>query len=67
PRSGPPPGPPPPPPRGGRVEGWVFGGCPPGFVDDRRILVAAAEEPWAGEAARLLLDGRTLRPLADVA
>ncbi|MFD5372145.1 hypothetical protein [Streptomyces sp. NPDC127103] len=32
-----------------------------------RLLVAAAEEPWAEEAAHLLLDGRTLRPLADVA
>ncbi|MFB6530480.1 hypothetical protein [Streptomyces sp. NPDC056399] len=32
-----------------------------------RLLVAAAEEPWAEEATHRLLDGRTLRPLADVA
>ncbi|MFV6029121.1 hypothetical protein [Streptomyces sp. NPDC056264] len=48
-------------------EGWVFAGWTPGFVDDRRILVAAAEEPWAEEATHLLLDGRTLGPLADIA
>ncbi|MFD9243220.1 hypothetical protein ACFV0D_15055, partial [Streptomyces sp. NPDC059556] len=39
-----------------RTDGWT-----PGFVDDRRILFAAAEEPWGEEAAPLLLDGRTLR------
>ncbi|MGW8766819.1 hypothetical protein ACWGN5_30450 [Streptomyces sp. NPDC055815] len=45
-------------------EGWVFAGYTPGFVDGTRILVAAAEEPWAEAGTHLLIDARTLRPLA---
>ncbi|KQX50104.1 hypothetical protein ASE09_16915 [Streptomyces sp. Root66D1] len=45
---------------------WVFVGYTPGFVDDRRILVAAAEEQWAEEGTHLLLDAHTLRPLAEL-
>ncbi|MFF3838768.1 hypothetical protein [Streptomyces sp. NPDC001930] len=45
-------------------EGWGFVGYTPGFVDDGRILVVAAEEQWAEEGTHLLLDARTLRPLA---
>ncbi|WP_329625340.1 hypothetical protein OG357_37395 [Streptomyces sp. NBC_01255] len=48
-------------------EGWVFVGYTPGFADDRQILVVAAEEQWAEEGTHLLLDARTLRPLAAVA
>ncbi|MFE2013596.1 hypothetical protein [Streptomyces sp. NPDC059491] len=47
-------------------EEWVFVGYTPGFVDDKRILVAAAEEQWAEEGTHLLLDAYTLRPLAEV-
>ncbi|MFE6710965.1 hypothetical protein [Streptomyces sp. NPDC057695] len=47
-------------------EGWVFVGYTPGFVDNERILVVAAEEQWAEEGTHLLLDARTLRPLAEV-
>ncbi|WP_338491632.1 hypothetical protein [Streptomyces sp. SJL17-4] len=45
-------------------EGWGFVGYTPGFVDDGRLLVVAAEEPWAEEGVHLLLDARTLMPLA---
>ncbi|MFI8293709.1 hypothetical protein ACIGBL_31695 [Streptomyces sp. NPDC085614] len=45
-------------------EEWVFVGYTPGFVDERRVLVVAAEELWAEEGTHLLLDARTLRPLA---
>ncbi|MEU3744087.1 MULTISPECIES: hypothetical protein [Streptomyces] len=47
-------------------EGRVFVGYTPGFVDDERILVATAEEPWAEESTHILLDAHTLRPLAEV-
>ncbi|MFF0558635.1 hypothetical protein [Streptomyces sp. NPDC004266] len=47
-------------------EGWVFVGYTPGFVDDKRILVVAAEEQWAEEGTHFLLDARTLRPLAEL-
>ncbi|MFF9066502.1 hypothetical protein ACF09E_14225 [Streptomyces sp. NPDC014891] len=47
-------------------EDWVFVGYTPGFLDDKRILVVAAEEQWAEEGTHLLLDGRTLRPLAEL-
>lgn len=47
-------------------EEWVFVGYTPGFVDEKRILVAAAEEQWAEEGTHLLLDAHTLRPLAEV-
>ncbi|MEU2236765.1 hypothetical protein [Streptomyces vietnamensis] len=47
-------------------EEWVFVGYTPGFVDDKRILVVAAEEQWAEEGTHLLLDARTLRPLAEL-
>ncbi|MFB7043075.1 MULTISPECIES: hypothetical protein [unclassified Streptomyces] len=45
-------------------EEWVFVGYTPGFVDGERVLVVAAEEQWAEEGTHLLLDARTLRPLA---
>ncbi|MCX4986821.1 hypothetical protein [Streptomyces sp. NBC_00572] len=44
----------------------MFIGYTPGFVDDRRILVVTAEEQWAEEGIHLLLDARTLRPLAEL-
>ncbi|MET9420867.1 hypothetical protein ABZY06_09050 [Streptomyces sp. NPDC006540] len=44
----------------------VFVGYTPGFVDDERILVVTAEEQWAEEGTHLLLDARTLRPLAEL-
>ncbi|MGW7465070.1 hypothetical protein ACWGJT_10245 [Streptomyces xantholiticus] len=44
----------------------VFVGYTPGFVDDKRILVVTAEEQWAEEGTHLLLDARTLRPLAEL-
>ncbi|WP_432753982.1 hypothetical protein ACE1OA_34545 [Streptomyces sp. JL2001] len=47
-------------------EEWVFVGYTPGFVDDQRVLVVAAEEQWAEEGTHLLLDAHTLRPLAAV-
>ncbi|MEU0405853.1 hypothetical protein ABZ318_37770 [Streptomyces sp. NPDC006197] len=47
-------------------EDWVFVGYTPGFVDDKRILVVAAEEQWAEEGIHLLLDAHTLRPLAEL-
>ncbi|MGW1934351.1 hypothetical protein [Streptomyces sp. NPDC001919] len=52
----------------GRVlpEDWVFVGYTPGFLDDKRIMVVAAEEQWAEEGTHLLLDGRTLGPLAEI-
>ncbi|KJY48037.1 MULTISPECIES: hypothetical protein [Streptomyces] len=45
---------------------WVFVGYTPGFVDDNRILVVAAEEQWAEEGIHLLLDARTLEPVAEL-
>ncbi|MGA5218261.1 hypothetical protein ACPCAE_19650 [Streptomyces cinereoruber] len=45
-------------------EGRVFAGHTPGFVDAERILVVAAEEQCAEEGVHLLLDARTLGPLA---
>ncbi|MFF5920943.1 hypothetical protein ACFY8C_21765 [Streptomyces flavochromogenes] len=48
-------------------EGEGFVGYTPGFVDDERILVVSAEEQWAEEGTHLLLDARTLRPLAELA
>ncbi|MET9653298.1 hypothetical protein ABZZ44_23935 [Streptomyces sp. NPDC006460] len=47
-------------------EEWVFVGYTPGFVDDQRVLVVAAEEQWAEEGTHLLFDAHTLRPLAAV-
>ncbi|MFF5768593.1 hypothetical protein ACFY8F_39495 [Streptomyces tanashiensis] len=47
-------------------EGWVLVGCTPGFVDEKRILVVAAEEQWVEEGTHLLLDAHTLRPLAEL-
>ncbi|MFD3992917.1 hypothetical protein [Streptomyces sp. NPDC058583] len=47
-------------------EEWMFVGYTPGFVDDERILVVTAEEQWAEEGTHLLLDARTLRPLAEL-
>ncbi|MGA5195618.1 hypothetical protein [Streptomyces exfoliatus] len=47
-------------------EGWFFVGYTPGFVDDKRILVVAAEEQWAEEGTHLLLDAHMLRPLAEL-
>ncbi|MFF8513617.1 hypothetical protein ACF064_36910 [Streptomyces sp. NPDC015492] len=47
-------------------EEWVFVGYTPGFVDEKRILVVAAEEQWAEEGSHLLLDSHTLRPLAEL-
>ncbi|MFE5591212.1 hypothetical protein [Streptomyces sp. NPDC056549] len=47
-------------------EEWVFVGYTPGFVDEKRILVVAAEEPWAEKGTHLLLDAHTLRPLAEL-
>jgi hypothetical protein len=44
----------------------VFVGYTPGFVDDERILVVTAEEQWAEEGIHLLLDARSLRPLAEL-
>ncbi|MDX2562895.1 hypothetical protein PV371_25010 [Streptomyces sp. TX20-6-3] len=48
-------------------EDWVFVGYTPGFVDDERVLVVSAEEQWAEEGTHLLLDARTLRPVAELA
>ncbi|MFJ4862886.1 hypothetical protein [Streptomyces sp. NPDC088748] len=47
-------------------DAWVFAGYLPGFVDDDRILVVAAEEQWAEEGTHLLLDARTLEPVAEL-
>ncbi|WP_328945872.1 hypothetical protein OG259_34995 [Streptomyces sp. NBC_00250] len=44
----------------------MFIGYTPGFVDDRRILVVTAEEQWAEEGVHVLLDARTLMPLAEL-
>ncbi|GGV99221.1 hypothetical protein GCM10010230_24820 [Streptomyces narbonensis] len=45
---------------------WLFAGYTPGFLDDQRILVVAAEEQWTEEGTHLLLDAHTLRPLAEL-
>ncbi|MFE9884454.1 hypothetical protein [Streptomyces scopuliridis] len=47
-------------------EDWVFVGYTPGFVDEKRILVVAAEEQWAEQGTHLLLNARTLRPIAEL-
>ncbi|MEU7390054.1 hypothetical protein [Streptomyces tanashiensis] len=47
-------------------EGWVLVGYSPGFLDETRLLVVAAEEQWAEEGTHLLLDAHTLRPLAEL-
>ncbi|MFF5922795.1 hypothetical protein ACFY8C_31425 [Streptomyces flavochromogenes] len=47
-------------------EEWVFAGCTPGFVGEKRVLVVVAEEQWAEEGTHLLLDAHTLTPLAEV-
>ncbi|MEV7440690.1 hypothetical protein AB0O22_05990 [Streptomyces sp. NPDC091204] len=48
----------------GTAEERVFVGFTPGFVDKDRILVVAAEEQWAEQGTHLLLDARTLEPVA---
>ncbi|MFD0119892.1 hypothetical protein [Streptomyces virginiae] len=45
---------------------WVFVGYTPGFVDSDRILVVTGEEQWAEEGTHLLLDARTLEPVAEL-
>ncbi|MGA5068216.1 hypothetical protein ACPB9E_31315 [Streptomyces exfoliatus] len=44
----------------------VFVGYTPGFVDNQRILVVSAEEPWAEQGTHLLLDAHTLKALAEL-
>ncbi|MEU1662058.1 hypothetical protein ABZ547_00380 [Streptomyces sparsogenes] len=47
-------------------DGLRFVGHRPGFLDGDRVLVAVAEEQWSEEARHLVLDGHTLRPVAEV-
>ncbi|MFH8616782.1 hypothetical protein ACH4E8_17105 [Streptomyces sp. NPDC017979] len=47
-------------------EGMQFVGFHPGFLDKDHVLAAIAEENWAPASRHLLLDARTLVPVAEV-
>ncbi|MEU7277474.1 hypothetical protein AB0A69_01570 [Streptomyces sp. NPDC045431] len=47
-------------------EDLVFAGHRPGFLDEGRVLVAVAEEQGSAETRHVILDGRTLHPVAEL-
>ena len=47
-------------------DGLCFAGYHAGFLDKDRVLAAFAEEPESMDTRHLILDGRTLRPLAEL-
>ncbi|MFI2375390.1 hypothetical protein ACH5AO_10000 [Streptomyces sp. NPDC018964] len=47
-------------------EGLRFVGYRPGFLDDGRIVAAVAEDQDSADNRHLLLDGRTLQPVAEL-